>query len=319
MQGFRPFSGKGHRIGGDEKRADDLDDGDVQLVTTDMDSGVLHSYIRRLDNLKVVTSGWMHSLQKNDKSPFQCLNDLDHFTFHIVEVVSKIESRSLDSQSARSIVETAEQDFARLRLEVSPLISGGPMDTDAQGNDTQGSNATQDTRGSAVDTQGSSTEQTPGADGAEAYPADAFFADLINAVEGDDAKGQGKGNRAPDRDDPFEGIFDDLGDDDCDNDDAELDNFFKDKPEQPRKRPAKGNGPEGTLTRSLARSATCAPEKDADADDFQLAFPELDNDKKPIKKRKGAPDAECTGQQKKKRPSRRLHTSGRAPRPRKTK
>ena len=97
----------------------------------------------------------MHSLQKNDKeAPFQCLNDLDHFTFHIVEVVSKIESRSLDSQSARSIVETAEHDFARLRLEVSPFISGGPMDTDAQGNDTQGSNATQDARGSAVDTQG---------------------------------------------------------------------------------------------------------------------------------------------------------------------
>ena len=202
MQGFRPFSGKGHRIGGDEKGADDLDDGDVQLVTTDMDSGVLHSYKKRLDNLKVVTSGWMHSLQKNDKSPFQCLSDLDHFTFHIVEVVSKIESRSLDSQSALSIVETAEQDFARLRLEVSPLISGGPMDTDAQGNDTQGSNATQDARGSAVDTQGSSTEQMPGADGVEE-----FFADLLNDVEGNDAKGQGKGNREPDRDDPFEGIW----------------------------------------------------------------------------------------------------------------
>ena len=97
MQDFRPFSGKGHRLVGDGKRGDDLDDGDVQLVTTDMDSGILHSYIRRLDNLKVVTSGWMHSLQKNDKSPFECLNDLDHFTFHIVEVVSKIESRSLDS------------------------------------------------------------------------------------------------------------------------------------------------------------------------------------------------------------------------------
>ena len=70
MQGWRPFSGRGHRICGDEKSADGLDDDDVQLVTTDMDSGVLHSYIRRLDNLKVVTSGWMHSLQKNDKNPF---------------------------------------------------------------------------------------------------------------------------------------------------------------------------------------------------------------------------------------------------------
>ena len=92
MQGFRPFSGRGHKICGDEKRADDLDeDDDVQLVTPDMDSDVLQSLIRRLDNLKVVTSGWMHSLQKNDKSPFQCLNDLDHFMFHIVEVVSKID------------------------------------------------------------------------------------------------------------------------------------------------------------------------------------------------------------------------------------
>ena len=184
------------------------------------------------------------------------------------------------------------------------------MDTDAQGNDTQGSNATQDARGRAVDTQGSSTEQMPGADGAEEW-----FADLLNDVEGNDAKGQGKGNREPDRDDPFEGILEDLGDDD----DGKLANFFKDETEQPRKRPAKGNGPEGTLTRSLARSATCASEKDADADDFQLAFPELDNDKKPRKKRKGAPDAECTGQQKKKRPNRRLLTSGRPPRPRKTK
>ena len=213
MQGFRPFSGKGHRIGGDEKRADDLDDGDVQLVTTDMDSGILHSYIRRLDNLKVVTSGWMHSLQKNDKeAPFQCLNDLDHLMFHIVGVVSQIEARSLDSQSARSIVETAEHDFARLRLEVSPFISGGPMDTDAQGNDTQGSNATQDARGSAVDTQGSSTEQMPGADGVEE-----LFADLLNDVEGNDAKGQGKGNGEPDRDDPFEGL-----------DGDETGNFIKD-------------------------------------------------------------------------------------------
>ena len=28
MQDFRPFSSKGHRLVGDEKRADDLDDGD---------------------------------------------------------------------------------------------------------------------------------------------------------------------------------------------------------------------------------------------------------------------------------------------------
>ena len=198
MQGFRPFSGIGRKICGDEKRPDDLDDDDVQLVTPDMDSDVRQSLIRRLDNLKVVTSGWMHSLQKNDKSPFECLNDLDHFTFHVVEVVSKLESRGLDAQSARSIVEAAEQDFARLRLEVSPFISGGPMDTDAQGNDTQGSNATQDARGSAVDTQGSSTEQMPGADGVEE-----LFADLLNDVEGNDAKGQGQGNSEPTFDDVF--------------------------------------------------------------------------------------------------------------------
>ena len=235
------------------------------------------------------------------------------------------------------------------------------MDTDAQGNDTQGSNATQDARGSAVDTQGSSTEQMPGADGVEE-----LFADLLNDVEGNDAKGQGKGNseptfddvfrdllsddaegndakgqgkgnREPDRDDPFEGIFSD----DHNDDDAELDNFFKDGTDQPRKRLAKGNGPEGTLTRWLARSDTCASEKDADADDFQVAFaeldddrktrkkrkgapdaevafPELDDDKKTRKKCKGAPDAECTCPQKKKSRSRRLKTSGREPRPRKT-
>ena len=223
------------------------------------------------------------------------------------------------------------------------------MDTDAQGNDTQGSNATQDARGSAVDTQGSSTEQMPGADGVEE-----LFADLLNDVEGNDAKGQGKGNseptfddvfrdlipepsrvregndakgqgkgnREPDRDDPFEGIFSDDhndDDDDDDDDDAELANFFKDETDQPRKRPAKGNGPAGILTLSYGRPATCASEKDADADVFQDAFQELDDDKKTRKKRKGAPDAECTGPEKKKRASRRLKTSGRQPRPRKTK
>ena len=209
------------------------------------------------------------------------------------------------------------------------------MDTDAQGNDTQGSTTTHEAQGSTVDTQGSSTEQLPSAEewvadllndvegndakgqgkgNSEPAPDDIFGDLLSDDAEGNDAKGQGKGNRGPDRDDPFEGIFSD----DHNDDDAELANFFKDETDQPRKRPAKGNGPEGTLTRWLARSDTCASEKDADADDFQVAFPELDDDKKTRKKCKGAPDAECTCPQKKKRPSRRLKTSGREPRPRKT-
>ena len=138
------------------------------------------------------------------------MNDLDKFTKHIMHVANKIEGRSLDFRSARNIVETAEQDFARLRLEVSPFISRGPMDTDAQGNDTQGSNATHDAQGSTVDTQGSSTEQLPSSTD---QLLDELFAPLVNDAEGNDAKGQGKGNG----DDPFEGL-----------DGDETGNFIKD-------------------------------------------------------------------------------------------
>ena len=125
------------------------------------------------------------------KAPFHAMNDLDKFTLHIVQVASKIEARSLDSRSARNIVETAEQDFHELRLSVSPFISGGPMDTDAKGNDKQCSNATHDAQGNTVDTQGSSTEQLPSSTD---QLLDELFAPLVNDAEGNDAKGQGNGN-----------------------------------------------------------------------------------------------------------------------------
>ena len=82
---------------------------------------------------------------------------------------------------------------------MSPFISAGPMDTDAKGNDKQCSNATHDAQGSTVDTQGSSTEQLPSSTD---QLLDELFAPLVNDAEGNDAKGQGKGNG----DDPFEGL-----------------------------------------------------------------------------------------------------------------
>ena len=73
------------------------------------------------------------------------------------------------------------------------------MDTDAKGNDKQCSNATHDAQGNTVDTQGSSTEQLPSSTD---QLLDELFAPLVNDAEGNDAKGQGKGNG----DDPFEGL-----------------------------------------------------------------------------------------------------------------
>ena len=61
-----------------------------------------------------------------------------------------------------------------------------------------------------VDTQGSSTEQLPSSTD---QLLDELFAPLVNDAEGNDAKGQGKGNG----DDPFEGL-----------DGDETGNFIKD-------------------------------------------------------------------------------------------
>ena len=133
------------------------------------------------------------------KVPLKCLNDIDIFEFHIAQTASRIDARCFDSRSARMNVETAEQDFDELRLSVSPFISAGPMDTDAKGNDKQCSNATHDAQGSTVDTQGNSTEQLPSSTD---QLLDELFAPLVNDAEGNDAKGQGKGNG----DDPFEGL-----------------------------------------------------------------------------------------------------------------
>ena len=174
---------------GDVKKADDwLDDEDAARLAV------------RLAGLVLTTRGWVRSLQKYEKkAPFDAMNDLNKFLFHIDRVASKIEARKLDSRSARMIVETEEQDFDELRLSVSPFISGGPMDTDAKGNDKQCSNATHDAQGNTVDTQGSSTEQLPSSTD---QLLDELFAPLVNDAEGNDAKGQGKGNG----DDPFEGL-----------------------------------------------------------------------------------------------------------------
>ena len=50
-------------MNGDVKKVDDLDD-DVKFVEDDVKLVEFNGYIARLENLKVVTSGWMHSLQK---------------------------------------------------------------------------------------------------------------------------------------------------------------------------------------------------------------------------------------------------------------
>ena len=55
MQGFRPFSGKGYHMGGDVKKADDLDDEDAARLAA------------RLAKLKTMTRGWMQSLLKYEK------------------------------------------------------------------------------------------------------------------------------------------------------------------------------------------------------------------------------------------------------------
>ena len=156
------------------------------------------------------------------------------------------------------------------------------MDTDAKGNDKQCSNATHDAQGNTVDTQGSSTEQLPSSTD---QLLDELFAPLVNDAEGNDAKGQGKGNG----DDPFEGL-----------DGDETFNFIKDGEHR-------------------------AIEYGASVSMMMMSFgvDETRQPKQRHAKGKGAKsnDAECTGPQQKKKQRQgrqRLHV-GSGPRPRKRK